>query len=316
MAIYNRYDAVGAREDLSDVIYNISPTDTPIMSSIGKTKATGVYHEWQTDALAASTTANALVEGADATAADLSPTTRIGNYTQIVGKTIQVSGTLEAVDKAGRKSEKAYQLAKASSEIKRDIETIITANQGQAAGSSNSTARVMGSLLSYIKTNTSKNGTSVTGVDPTTVGVSTRTDGTTRTFTEAMLKDVVAKVFTSGGTPSTLFVSPALKQVVSGFSGLAAQRYQVPTSGQATILAGADLYQSDFGVLQIVPNRFMRTRDALVLDPEYAALAYLRPFQTIELAKAGDSDKTQILAELTLEVKNEAAHGGIFDLTA
>ncbi len=316
MAIYNRYDAVGAREDLSDVIYNISPTDTPIMSSIGKTKATGVYHEWQTDALAASTTANALVEGADATAADLSPTTRIGNYTQIVGKTIQVSGTLEAVDKAGRKSEKAYQLAKASSEIKRDIETIITANQGQAAGSSNSTARKMGSLLSYIKTNTSKNGTSVTGVDPTTVGVSTRTDGTVRTFTEAMLKDVVAKVFTSGGTPSTLFVSPALKQVVSGFSGLAAQRYQVPTSGQATILAGADLYQSDFGVLQIVPNRFMRTRDALVLDPEYAALAYLRPFQTIELAKAGDSDKTQILAELTLEVKNEAAHGGIFDLTA
>ena len=315
MAIYNRYDAVGAREDLSDVIYNISPTDTPIMSSIGKTKATGVYHEWQTDSLAASTTANALVEGADASAADLSPTTRIGNYTQIVGKTIQVSGTLEAVDKAGRKSEKAYQLAKASAEIKRDIETIITANQGQATGSSNSTARKMGSLLSYIKTNTSKNGTSVTGVDPTTIGVSTRVDGSTRTFTEAILKDVISKVFVSGGTPSALFVSPALKQVVSGFTGLAAQRYQVPTSGQATILAGADLYQSDFGVLQIVPNRFMRTRDALVLDPEYAALAYLRPFQTNELAKAGDSDKTQILAELTLEVRNEAAHGGIFDLS-
>jgi hypothetical protein len=316
MAIYNRYDAIGAREDLSDVIYNIAPTDTPIMSSIGKTKATGVYHEWQTDSLAASTTANALVEGADATAADLSPTSRIGNYTQIVGKTVQVSGTLEAVDKAGRKSEKAYQLAKASSEIKRDIETIITANQGQATGSSNSTARKMGSLLSYIKTNTSKNGTSVTGVDPTTIGVSTRTDGTTRTFTETILKDVIAKVFVSGGTPSVLFVSPAQKQVVSGFTGLAAQRYQVPTSGQATILAGADLYQSDFGVLQIVPNRFMRSRDALILDPEYAALAYLRPFQTNELAKAGDSDKTQILAELTLEVRNEAAHGGAFDLIA
>jgi hypothetical protein len=316
MAIYNRYDAIGAREDLSDVIYNIAPTDTPIMSSIGKTKATGVFHEWQTDSLAASTTANALVEGADATAADLTPTSRIGNYTQIVGKTVQVSGTLEAVDKAGRKSEKAYQLAKASSEIKRDIETIITANQGQAVGSSNSTARKMGSLLSYIKTNTSKNGTSVTGVDPTTVGVSTRTDGTTRTFTETILKDVIAKVFVSGGTPSVLFVSPAQKQVVSGFTGLSAQRYQVPTSGQATILAGADLYQSDFGVLQIVPNRFMRSRDALILDPEYAALAYLRPFQTNELAKAGDSDKTQILAELTLEVRNEAAHGGAFDLIA
>ena len=315
MAIYNRYDAIGAREDLSDVIYNISPTDTPIMSSIGKTKATGVYHEWQTDSLAASTTANALVEGADATSATLSPTSRIGNYTQIVGKTVQVSGTLEAVDKAGRKSEKAYQLAKASAEIKRDIETIITANQGQAVGTSNSTARKMGSLLSYIKTNTSKNGTSVTGVDPTTVGVSTRTDGTTRTFTETILKDVIAKVFVSGGTPSVLFVSPAQKQVVSGFTGLAAQRYQVPTSGQATILAGADLYQSDFGVLSIVPDRFMRTRDALILDPEYAALAYLRPFQTNELARVGDAEKTQILAEFTLEVRNEAAHGGVFDLS-
>jgi hypothetical protein len=173
----------------------------------------------------------------------------------------------------------------------------------------------MGSLLSYIKTNTSKNGTSVTGVDPTTIGVSTRTDGTTRAFTETLLKDVIAKVFTSGGTPAALFVSPAQKQVVSAFTGLAAQRYQVPTNGMATILAGADLYQSDFGVLQIVPNRFMRTRDALILDPEYAALAYLRPFQTNDLAKSGDNDKTQILAELTLEVRNEAAHGGVYDLS-
>ena len=315
MPTFDRYSAIGAREDLSDVIYSIAPTDTPIMNSIGKSKATGTFHEWQTDTLAAATTANALIEGADATSITVTPTVRIGNFTQIVGKTVQVSGTLEAVDKAGRKSEKAYQLAKASSEIKRDIEAIITANQGQSNGSSGSSARVMGSLLSYIKTNTSKNPTATTGVDPTTIGVSTRTDGTTRTFTETLLKDVIAKVFVSGGTPAALFVSPAQKQVVSGFTGLAAQRYQVPTNGQATILAGADLYQSDFGVLQIVPNRFMRTRDALILDPEYAALAYLRPFQTNELAKSGDNDKTQILAELTLEVRNEAAHGGVFDLS-
>jgi hypothetical protein len=314
MATYQVYQSIGNREDLSDVIYNISPTDTPIMSSIGKTKATAVYHEWQTDQLSASTTANALVEGASASDATLSPTSRLGNYTQIVGKTIMVSGTLESVDKAGRKSEKAYQLAKASSEIKRDMETIITANQGQSAGAT-STARTLGALLSYIKSNTSKNGTSVTGVDPVTVGVSTRTDGTTRAFTEAMLKSVIASVFTNGGTPSALFVSPTQKQVVSGFTGLAAQRYQVPTTGQATILAGADLYQSDFGVLSIVPDRFMRTRDALILDPEYAALAFLRPFQTNELARVGDAEKTQILAEFTLEVRNEAAHGGVFDLS-
>jgi hypothetical protein len=315
MPTFTRFDAVGAREDLVDVIYDISPQDTPIMSSIGKSKATAVYHEWQTDSLAAASTGNAAVEGADATSATLSPTTRVGNYTQIVQKTIQISGTLESVNKAGRKSEKAYQLAKASAELKRDIEAIITANQGQSAGNSN-TARVMGSLLSWIKTNTNKQSSSTAGTDPTTSGISTRGDGTTRTFTETMLKDVVQKVFTAGGTPSLLVVPPALKQVVSGFEGLAQHRYNSNATGQITILAGADLYQSDFGVISIVPNRFMRSRDALVLDPEYAALAYLRPFQTNDLAKTGDSEKTQILAELTLEVSNEAAHGIVADLSA
>jgi hypothetical protein len=314
MPTFSSFDAIGEREDLVDVIYDISPQDTPIMSSIGKGRASAVYHEWQTDSLAAATSANAAVEGADATAATLSPTTRLGNYTQIVQKTVQVSGTLEAVDKAGRKSEKAYQLAKASAELKRDIETIITANQGRTAGSSTS-ARKMASLLSWIKTNTNKGG-GTTATDPTTIGESTRGDGITRTFQESMLKDVVQQVYTEGGTPTLLVVPPALKQVVSGFEGLAQHRYNSNASGQITILAGADLYQSDFGVLQIVPNRFMRTRDALVLDPEYASLNYLRPFQTNDLAITGDSEKTQILAELTLEVKNEAAHGGIFDLSA
>jgi hypothetical protein len=315
MPTFSAHEAIGQREDLSDVIYDISPQETPIMSSIGKGKATAVYHEWQTDSLASANTGNAAVEGADASAATLTPTVRIGNYTQIVQKTTQVSGTLESVDKAGRKSEKAYQLAKASAELKRDIEAIITANQGRDAGSS-TTARKLGSLLSWIKTNTNKGSGTTAGADPTTIGVSTRTDGTTRTFQESMLKDVVQKVFSSGGTPTLLVVPPALKQVVSGFTGLTQHRYNSNATAEITILAGADLYQSDFGVLQIVPNRFMRSRDALVLDPEYASLNYLRPFQTNDLARTGDSEKTQILAELTLEVKNEAAHGGIFDLSA
>jgi hypothetical protein len=313
MAIYNAYDAIGQREDLTDVIYDISPTTTPFMSSIGKTKATAVYHEWQTDSLAAATTNNAAVEGADASDATLTPTTRLGNYTQILQKTIKVSGTLDTVNKAGRKSEKAYQLAKASQELKRDLETILLANQGRSAGTTNSTARKMGSLLSWIKTNTDANTTG----DPTTIGVSTRTDGTARTFTEALLKTVVAEVFASGGTPKILMVGATGKQKVSSFTGLSAYRYNVNggTGGsQATIVGAADVYLSDFGSMAVVPNRFMRTRDALVLDPEYAAIAYLRPFMTNELAKAGDADKTQILVECTLEVKNEAAHGLVADL--
>jgi hypothetical protein len=311
MAIYNAYDAIGQREDLTDVIYNISPTETPFMSSIGKTKATAVYHEWQTDSLAAATTNNAAVEGADASDATLSPTTRLGNYTQILQKTIKVSGTLDTVNKAGRKSEKAYQLAKASQEIKRDLETILLSNQGRDAGSTNSAARKMGSLLSWIKTNSSAQ---TNGGDPTTIGVSTRTDGNTRTFTEALLKEVVAEVFTSGGTPSVLMVGAAGKQKVSSFAGIGATRFNVTGAKPSTIIGAADIYVSDFGNMSVVPNRFMRTRDALILDPEYAAIAYLRPFMTNELAKAGDSDKTQILVECTLEVKNEAAHGIVADL--
>lgn len=311
MAIYNAHDAKGLREDLADVIYDISPTDTPFQSSVGRTKATAVYHEWQTDSLAAATTNNAAVEGADASDATLSPTVRLGNYTQILQKTIKVSGTLDAVNKAGRKSEKAYQLAKASAELKRDLETILLANQGQSAGSSNSSARKMGSLLSWLKSNTSVGSS---GSDPTTIGVSTRTDGTQRTFTEQLLKDEVVSVYNSGGNPKVLMVGPAGKQKVSSFAGIAAQRFMAPANTPTTIIGAADVYMSDFGTMSVVPNRFMRARDALVLDPEYAAVAYLRPFQTNELAKAGDSDKTQILVECTLEVKNEAAHGIIADL--
>jgi len=317
-ATFSSFTVIGQREDLIDVIYDISPQDTPIMSSVGKGSARAVYHEWQTDSLAAATTANAAVEGADATDAAVSPTTRLGNYTQIVTKTIRVSGTLESVDKAGRKSEKAYQMAKASAELKRDIETIITANQGQTAGDA-TTARKMGSLLSWIKTNSSVNGTSVTGVDPTTIGVSTRTDGSTRTFTEALLKDVIQQVFVSGGTPTLAVMRPALKQKVSGFTGNAAYRVNTDNSvGNVTVVAGADLYQSDFGVLQLVPDRFMRSsdREVLVLDPEYAELSYLRPFQTKDLAITGDSERSQILAELSLTVRNEAAHGIVADLDA
>jgi hypothetical protein len=310
MPTFTAHSAIGQREDLTDIIYDISPTETPFMSSIGKTKATAVYHEWQTDSLAAATTANAAVEGADATSATLSPTVRLGNYTQIIQKTVQVSGTLDTVNKAGRKSEKAYQLAKASAELKRDLETILLANQGRSAGTS-TVARKLGSILSWIKTNSDVGSG---GSDPATIGVSTRTDGTQRTFTEALLKTVVAEVFVSGGSPKVLMVGASGKQKVSSFAGIAAQRYMAPGNTPTTIVGSADLYMSDFGTISIVPNRFMRTRDALVIDPEYAALAYLRPFQTNDLAKTGDSENTQLLAEVTLEVKNEAAHGIIADL--
>ena len=315
MPQFRTYAAVGMREDLSDVIYNISPTDTPFMSSIGKTKATAVYHEWQTDSLAAAAT-NAAVEGADATEATLTATTRVGNRTQISQKTVGITGTLEAVDKAGRKSEKAYQLAKASSEIKRDMEFALLNNTVQSNGSAGSTARVLGGLQTWLATN----GDFGTSGSAGATGTTARTNGTNRTFEESLLKTVVKEVFESGGSPKVLMVTPAHKQTVSAFAGIAAQRYMAPSDAPTTIIGAADVYLSDFGSMSVVPNRFMLSGNsanevAFVLDPEYAAVAYLRPFFTNDLANTGDSAKTQLLVEYTLEVKNEAAHGIVADLS-
>ena len=313
MATYKTYESVGNREDLTDVIYNISPTDTPFMSSVGKTKATAVYHEWQTDSLADASTANAVVEGADASSATLAPTTRVGNRTQISQKTIQIAGTLESVDKAGRKSEKAYQLSKASSELKRDMEKILLSNQAAVTGDA-ATARKLGSLQAWLNTNYVGAGTAGSG------GTTARVSGVDAAFTETMLKNAVKSAYEQGGNPSVLMVTPTQKQVVSGFAGIAEQRYQAPSNAPTTIVGAADVYLSDFGTLSVVPNRFM-TADgddngevAFVLDPEYASIAYLRPFATNELAKTGDSEKTQLIVEYTLEVKNEKAHAIIADL--
>jgi hypothetical protein len=311
MATYQTYTAIGQKEDLSDVIYNISPTDTPFMSSVGKTKATATYHEWQTDSLASVNLSNYAVEGAAASDATMSPTTRAGNRTQISQKTVKVSGTLEAVDKAGRKSEKAYSLAKASAEIKRDMEAILLSNQIAAAGDA-STARKLGGLQAWLATNGDFGTDGVAGASGTTA----RTTGTDRTFTETILKTVVAEVYTAGGSPKVLMVRPNHKQVVSGFAGIAAQRYMAPSDAPTTIIGAADVYLSDFGSISVVPNRFINTSDvAFIVDPDMASVAYLRPFQTNELAKTGDAEVTQLLAEYTLQVSNEAAHGIIADLT-
>jgi hypothetical protein len=314
MPTYQTYTAIGMREDLSDVIYNISPTDTPFMSSIGKNKATATYHEWQTDSLAAAALGGA-VEGADQSSITASPTTRIGNRTQIFTKAIAIAGTLEAVDKAGRKSEKAYQMAKVSAELKRNIELTLLSNQVAATGNS-STARTLGGLQAWLNTNYDGGTDGVAGSGGTTA----RVNGTNRTFTETILKTVIAEVYTAGGSPKVLMVNPAHKQLVSAFAGIAAQRYMAPSDQPTTIIGAADVYMSDFGTISVVPNRFMNSDNAgnetaFIVDPDMAAVSFLRPFETIELAKTGDAEKTQLLCELTLEVKNQAAHGIIADLS-
>jgi hypothetical protein len=311
---FTRYSAVGIREDLSNVIYNISPEETPFISNISRENVKNTYFEWQTDALAAASASNAALEGDDISSFQaVTPTARVGNYTQISTKNVIISGTLEAVDKAGRRSELTYQLAKMGSELKRDMESALLANQAAVAGNT-TTARRTAGLPAWLTTNTDF-GTG--GADPTVGSTPTaaRTDGTQRAFTETLLKNVIAEVWTSGGTPKMLMVGAFNKQAASGFSGIATKFRDVPAGQQAQIIGAADVYVSDFGTVNIVPNRFQRARDAFVVDPEYASLAILRPIQQTELAKTGDAEKRLMLVEYGLKVSNQAAHGICADLT-
>ena len=308
---FTSFDSKGIREELSNVINSISPEEVPLQSNIGSKNVSNTYFEWQSDSLAAVST-TAVIDGDDVASFDAtSATTRLGNYTQILRRTVIVADNLGAQDAAGRNDEFAYQIAKRGRELKRDLEATLCLNNAKVAGNS-STARETAGLGAWIATN-DVFGTG--GASPTGDGSDARTDGTQADFTETMLKSAMQAAYTAGGQPTILMVGPFNKTQVSGFAGIAQQRYQAPSNAPTTIIGAADVYLSDFGTLQVVPNRFQRERDAFLLDPEYAAVAYLRPIQKVDLAKTGDASKAMLLVEAGLEVGTEAAHAGIFDLT-
>jgi hypothetical protein len=240
-------------------------------------------------------------------------TVRLQNYAQISRKTIVLSATEETVNKAGRRSELAYQIAKRSAELKRDQEFSML-NGAVAAAGNTTTARGTASLQAFIKTNYDMQ---TNGANPsyTTVPTGARSDGNVRTFTETILKNVIQQVWTAGGTPKILMTGPVNKQRVSGFSGIASARYNLNGGDRpATIIGAADIYVSDFGQVQVVPNRFQRERDAFIIDPDYAKMVVLRPYQQIELAKTGDAEKRMLIVEWGHKVLAENAHGIAADL--
>ena len=310
---FTSFSAKGIREELSDVINSISPETVPFQSNVGSKSVSNTYFEWQTDALAA-VDKTARIDGDDVASFDATAaTTRVGNYTQILRRTVIVADNLESQDLAGRNSELSMQIAKRGKELKRDLEAVLTDNNAQVAGNT-TTARETGGLGAWIATNDIM-GVAGSPASPTGDGTDARTDGTQRAFTESMLKSAMQLAFSSGGTPSILMVGPFNKTVVSGFAGIAAQRYMAPSDSPTTIIGAADVYLSDFGTLSVTTNLFQRERDAVILDPEYASVNYLRPIQNVELAKTGDASKSMLLCEAGLEVGSEAAHAGVFDLT-
>ena len=310
---FTTFDAKGIREDLSNVITNIAPEETPYMSNIGRESVSNSLYEWQTDTLA-SAAANKQLEGDDVTSFDaVVATVRLQNYAQISRKTIVLSATEETVNKAGRKSELAYQIAKRGAELKRDQEFTML-NGAVAAAGNTTTARGTASLGAFVKTNVDMQ---TNGANPsyTTLPNSARTDGNVRTFTETILKNVIQQTWAAGGTPKMLMVGPVNKQRVSGFSGIASSRFNIDGGAKPATLVGAvDIYVSDFGNIQVIANRFQRERDAWVIDPDMAKMTTLRPYQQVELAKTGDAEKRMLIVEWGHKVLAENGMGLAADL--
>lgn len=319
---FETYDAVGNREELSDKIHMITPEETPFLSLIGRKSVKSIHPEWQTDTLASPSTSNNQPEGNDWTFDAVSPTVRVGNYCQISEKSFIISATQDETDKAGRKSEVARELAKKGVELKTDIEVTLLSNQAASAGTGNgATNRTSAGFRAWLATNDNMDAGGSSGSFSNGIQ-GAATNGTQRAFTKAIMDAVILSTYNAGGNPSVIMMAPYVKTV---FSRLLDDADVVPlrkalTSGQATIVAAADTYLSDFGTLTVVPNRQMAragatvARNAFFIDPKMVTAGFFRDIQQHKPAKTGDSEKRVLNAEYCLIVKNEAAHGVAADL--
>jgi hypothetical protein len=302
---FDTYTATADREDLSNIIYNISPMQTPFMSSIGKRNVKNVVFDWQTESLPTPSGTGQL-EGFELSRAASTSTSRVSNVCQISYRDATVTGSQEASDAAGKRSEMAHQLAIMAKALKRDMEEALCQNGAKTTGDA-TTARQTGAFESWITSNDSRG----TG-GASTGGGAAPTDGTQRALTETLLKDVLELMFSNGAEPNLAICGPHNKQVISGFTGRSQARQFVDAN---TVEASVAIYSSDFGELKIVPSNRSRERSLLLVDPEFAKVSYLRDFETIDIATIGDAETKMIVVEYGLEVSNEAAHGVVADLT-
>lgn len=303
---------IGNREDLSDMIYRVAAEDTPFVSNIGKTTASATYHEWQTETLAAPNPANAQTEGNQNLNNNSAPnlTTRIGNFTQIYAKIGEVSNTQQTVKSAGQSGSVARQKLLKGIENTRDMEARMVGNFASLGGATRTHAGALAWLTSNVSRGSGgSNGGFSAGV------VAAATNGTQRTFTENLLKAVLATGFGNGAKPSQAYMGPTTKQAFSSFTGIADIRVDSDGKSPANIVGAADVYVSDFGNLTLIPHPYGLTRDCLLIDPKFWAVSTLRPMKAEDLAKTGDAQAFQIIGEVTLECRNERGNGVIADLS-
>ncbi len=309
---FDSYDAKGIREDLENVIYDISPEETPFYSSAKKVSASNTLHEWQTDSLRSSA-ANAHIEGDDTTANAMTATARLGNYTQIFKNAVIIPDTDSGLDKAGRATEMAYQTLKIAKEQKLDIEKALFDNNARVAGSA-SAARELGGVGSFMTTNV--NNVGANGANPTgsTPGATARTDGTATVFTQTDFDLTMQECWENGGRPDTVYLSAFQMNKALGFSGNNNQRSTVKAASEG-VINHMDVYVTPWGTVEFTPTRENRGRDVFIMQSDMWAVGVLRATKNTALAKTGDNTKRQVLTELTLISKNEKASGLVADCT-
>jgi len=309
---FDSYDARGIREDLENIIYDVSPEETPFYTACAKVKATNTLHEWQTDALRSSAD-NKHVEGDDTVAEARAATSRLGNYTQIFKNAVVIPGTDDGLNKAGRAREMAYQVLKIAKEQKLDIEKALFANNARVAGNS-STARELAGAPAWLISNTSFGANE--GADPTGDGTDARTDETTTLldFTQARFDSVMQSIWVAGGKPDSVYLSAFQMNEALGFVGNNNQRSNIRAEGERVIKHMA-VYVTPWGTVEFKPSRENRGRDVFIMQDDMWAVGVLRATKNEELAKTGDNMKRQVVTELTLVCRNEAASGGVFDCT-
>lgn len=305
---------VGVREDLSDKIAELFPDDTPFMNAIGTSSVNNTYTEWQTDTLASANHDNKTIQGDDLANDSRANTTRVGTHTQIFKKVIGSSSTVEWTNKAGRRSELARETMKSGREIRTDMEKRFLGNYASVAATASVAGETAGALA-WLTTNASRGGGSGANGGFSAGIVSAATNGDLRTYAEPLLKGVLEDVWTAGGNPKMVITNGTLKQTAAAFAGLADARRETGNK-KLTIVAGADVYVSDFGEVMFVPDRFASARDALVVDPEYWDVGIGDALKVTPLAKTGLADRRAMYAEVALRCLNQAASGVVADIQA
>lgn len=300
----------GLAEDFENVIFDVSPTDTPMLTMAKRKKANARYHQWQTDSLAAASS-NKAEEGADATYATAAGTTTLGNYCQISTKTVDISRTLDIVNKYGRKSEVAYQIMKRGKELKRDMEFSICRNQPSAS----TTARGTAGWETMIATNLVRANSAQT-TDYSVRGFSAASwtapeDGSLVTFIEADLTSALGLAWAAGGDPSVIMMSKKNKNLFNSFAGIATKYNEVKGTNQAVVSAAADVFVSSYGNHTVKLNRHMRDEAVFCIDPEYISVAYLDGIKKTPMAKTGDSERQLLTVEFALVCDTPSAHATV-----